>query len=549
MTKPQRQGKVHPERVSLRDRIMPSSLGFRAPLSKPPGGRPRRVWGGTAILLALSAGALTAQPAPGVPDPSAAITAETIRDRLYVLASDGFRGRDTPSPGLDAAAAYLVSEHRRAGLLPAGEDGTFYQRYPFRLVRPERDRVRIRLEGTAGTAEAEMGRSAFVRGGTVGELDADIVFLGIAAGWPPEPGSLEGRIALVSTPGEWGGSVFQLSNRQALFARQSGALAVIHVLEPNVPERAFGQLADQFTAATWRMGEDNPFPQIFLSAEVASQAISNLQPWLARGPDEDPVQRPLGARFRGTIPLEVVQSSTPANVVAVLPGSDPVLREEFVILSAHYDHVGVGLTVNGDSIYNGADDNGSGTAALLEVARALASGSQSPRRSIVFLHVSGEEKGLLGSQWFVDHPTFDLSRAVANLNADMIGGNAHADSVIVIGKTYSTLGPLVDRINGEMPELNLTTSDDLWPEQRFFFRSDQYHFMRKEIPALFFFTGLHECYHQPCDEVDFVDHDKAARVARLLLHTVLALANQDERPTWDPAGLEEVRSLTGGGGR
>jgi Zn-dependent M28 family amino/carboxypeptidase len=231
-------------------------------------------------------------------------------------------------------------------------------------------------------------------------------------------------------------------------------------------------------------------------------------------------------------------------VVAILPGRDPALRDEYVLLSAHMDHVGVGRPMNGDSIYNGADDNASGTSGLLEIARVLSSLPERPRRSVVFLWVSGEEKGLLGSRWFADNPTFPIERVVANINADMIGSDRHRDSVVVIGKDYSTLGEVVNRVNARHPELRLTASDDIWPEQQFFYRSDHVNFLRKEIPALFFFTGVHECYHQPCDTPDFVDAGKAARVATLILHTVTDIANAERRPEWDPAGLEEVRRLT-----
>src|SRR5690606_25103748 len=196
------------------------------------------------------------------------------------------------------------------------------------------------------------------------------------------------------------------------------------------------------------------------------------------------------------------------NVVAVLPGSDPALRDEYVILSAHMDHVGVGPHVNGDSIYNGADDDASGTSGLLEVAEAMVSLPQAPRRSVVFLHVSGEEHGLLGSRWYSDHPTVPLERVVANINVDMIGRNS-PDSVVVIGKEYSSLGEVVNGVGADHPELGLVVSDDIWPEERFFFRSDHFNFARKEIPALFFFTGVHEDYHQPSDEVEKLDVDKA----------------------------------------
>jgi Zn-dependent M28 family amino/carboxypeptidase len=306
---------------------------------------------------------------------AATITAEEMRDHIAYLASDALRGRDTPSPGLDSAAAYLVRKFQQLGLRGGAEGGAYIQRYP---LRPR-----------------------------------------------------------------------------------------------NVPA---------------------------------------------------------------------------PNVVAIFPGSDPVLRNEYVVLSAHMDHVGVGRPVRGDSIYNGADDDASGTSALLEVAEALASLDESlrPRRSILFLAVSGEEKGLLGSEYFSDHPTVPLQSIVANVNMDMIGRN-ETDGVVVIGKNYSSLGGVVERVAAEhRPLIGLTAGDDRWPQERFFFRSDHFNFARKEIPAIFFFAGTHEDYHEPSDEVERIDADKAARVARMIFLTTYAIATDPQRPTWTTQGLAEVRRMTGG---
>jgi Zn-dependent M28 family amino/carboxypeptidase len=235
------------------------------------------------------------------------------------------------------------------------------------------------------------------------------------------------------------------------------------------------------------------------------------------------------------------------NVIGILPGSDPELRDSYVVFSAHFDHVGVGRPdAAGDSIYNGADDNASGTSGLLEVARAFASLPKAPARSLVFLAVSGEEKGLLGSEYYSDHPTVPLEKIVANINVDMIGRNA-ADSIVVIGQEYSTLGPLVQEVAAAHPELGLTVAQDIWPEQRFFFRSDHYNFARKDIPALFFFAGVHEDYHRPSDHVEKIDTDKTARVARLIFYTAYEIANRSTAPAWSEQGLREVRALTSGG--
>ncbi len=238
-----------------------------------------------------------------------------------------------------------------------------------------------------------------------------------------------------------------------------------------------------------------------------------------------------------------VRTARPPNVVAILPGDDPVLRDTYVVLSAHMDHVGVGPPdASGDSIYNGADDDASGTAALVELAEAFTALPDPPARSLVFLAVSGEEKGLLGSRWFSDHPPMPIDAIVANLNIYMISRNA-PDSIVVIGQEYSSLGPLVREVAAREDDLGLAVVADPWPEQRFFFRSDHFSFARKEIPALFFFAGTHEDYHRPSDEVEKIDAGKASRVARLVFHTALAVANAAEPPRWTPEGLQAVSTF------
>lgn len=302
----------------------------------------------------------------------------------------------------------------------------------------------------------------------------------------------------------------------------------------------------EFLASDELRGRDTPSEGLETAAEYLARRHreNGLEPG---GEDGTFLQR---YRILMLTPQGDTVEAEPPNVLARLPGADPDLRDEYLVLSAHFDHVGVGAPIDGDSIYNGADDNGSGTAALLEVARALAElpPEQRPRRSVLFAHVSGEEKGLLGSRWWVDHPTVPIRDVVANVNIDMIAGDTHPDTVAVLGKDYSSLGPLMDGVNAEHEELGLTTVPDLWPDEGLFFRSDQYNFMREEIPALFLFAGFHECYHRPCDELDFVSPDKAARIARLVAYTVLELANRDEPPAWTEPGLTEVRRIISGGG-
>ena len=228
------------------------------------------------------------------------------------------------------------------------------------------------------------------------------------------------------------------------------------------------------------------------------------------------------------------------NVVGILPGSDPRLRETYVVFSAHMDHVGVGLPdASGDSIYNGADDDASGTAAVIEIAEAFTALPRPPLRSVVFLTVSGEETGLFGSDAFVRSGPVPVDAMVADLNIDMISRN-EPDQVVIIGLRYSDLGDRVTGIAQSHPELGLSVIDDPWPDERFFFRSDHYNFARAGVPALFFFAGVHDDYHRPSDEAERIDAAKAARIARLAFRTGLGVAESRVAPAWTRAGLIEV---------
>jgi Zn-dependent M28 family amino/carboxypeptidase len=230
---------------------------------------------------------------------------------------------------------------------------------------------------------------------------------------------------------------------------------------------------------------------------------------------------------------------TAPNVVGVLEGSDPVLKNEYIVLSAHMDHVGISAPVDGDSIYNGADDDASGTAAVLELAEALSMPGARPKRSVVFLTVSGEEHGLWGSAWFSEHPAVPMSQVVADLNIDMIGRN-WKDTIVVIGKEHSDLGATLDRVNRAHPELRMKAIDDIWPEENFYFRSDHYNFARKGVPILFFFNGTHPDYHGPNDEPDRIDAEKESRIIRLVYLITQDVGNAQERPAWNPASYKRI---------
>jgi hypothetical protein len=507
-----------------------------------------------AAALATFAGAapVFAQvPAPLPPEVAAAAGTITIADaraRLEFISSDLMRGRDTPSPELNIVASYLVSNYQAMGFQPGGEGGGFMQWYPYPLRQMSAAGTRMEVTGGAAPVSLALNRDFYALGGTAQGLSGPLVYVGRAPDAALGAGTLQGRVAVAALPGASTRDWRLERNRIRNAARRAGASGVVYVLGPEWTADTVAKYAAQAARPTRSLGAELGYPQFYLSQEAAGRVFQAARLDLARqwtagaAAGFSPVPLP-GVTLNAAVPVQQVDEARAPNVVAIWPGSDPVLRNEYVVLSAHMDHVGVGQAVNGDSIYNGADDDGSGTTGILEVARAFASMGVRPRRSIVILHVSGEEKGLIGSEWFAEHPTLPLDRIVADINIDMIGRN-NPDSVVVIGKAYSTLGATVNAVQRAHPDLHLTLADDIWPQERFFFRSDHFNFARHEVPAIFFFSGVHPDYHRPSDEVSKIDFDKLTRIARMAFFTAWEVANAPQRPQWDPRGLQEVRGMT-----
>jgi hypothetical protein len=510
-----------------------------------------------ALALAACAAPAFAQAPAASPTPAgtlslaeaaATITPQDLFTRIEFIASDEMRGRDTPSRELNIVAGYLVNQYKLMGFQPAGENGTFYQWWPFPLRALNTGAARLQFAARGATQSLSIGRDFWPVGGTTGDLSGGLVFVGHGQDAATGPGTLAGRVAVTALPGGMNRDFRIGRSQRSSAARRAGAVAVVNVLDRNWTADSVAKYSPQFLRPTRSMGTEVGYPELFITYDAARQLFTsaglNLDQLYSGAGEASfrPVALP-GVTLGAALPVTTVEDARAPNVAAMIPGSDPQLRNEYVVLSAHMDHVGVGQAVNGDSIYNGADDDASGTIGILEVAEAFARLGQRPKRTIVFLHVSGEEKGLLGSQWYSEHPTLPLNQIVANINVDMIGRN-DADSVVVIGKNYSTLGAVANRLAAAHSELRLTLADDLWPEQRFFFRSDHFNFARKEVPAIFFFSGVHEDYHRPSDHVEKIDTDKASRIARMVFYIANDVANDPQRPRWDPAGLAEVRRMT-----
>ena len=488
-------------------------------------------------VLLIAPHALVAQ--NGVADAVSSITAEDFLRRVGIIAHDSMRGRNTPSPELDQTAEYLASEFRKMGLLPGAGGGSFIQRYPLR-----RERVDIVASGVSipGGRTLRLGTDVILlSGGATGPrgISGPVV---VVSGTPDSAQSLEeldvrGAVVLVAASGSRGWSRRELRGLQ-----QQGPVAVVILSRRSDSDWRTAQrgLDRVFLRKAWGSG-GMPVVEVRQKAIEGPLEASGFDLAAARLRGDEPLETERISGFNITINLEyqTVEELTAPNVVAILEGSDPTLRDEYVTFSAHMDHVGVGNPVNGDSIYNGADDDASGTIAVLEAAEAFATLHPRPRRSLMFVIVSGEEKGLWGSEYFTDNPSVPIENIVANLNTDMVGRN-WKDTIVAIGKEHSDLGETLDRVNARHPELGMTAIDDIWPNQRFYFRSDHYNFARKGIPILFFFNGTHEDYHRPSDHVEKIDGEKAARIVKLVFFLGLDIANADQRPQWYPESYRRI---------
>jgi hypothetical protein len=277
--------------------------------------------------------------------------------------------------------------------------------------------------------------------------------------------------------------------------------------------------------------DDRPLPMIVFGA---ARAGSPLLP--ARWPADDRAQPLTGRRFSARVE-QVRIAFTALNVVGVLRGSDAVLSRTYVALGAHYDHIGILPAVGGDSIANGADDDGSGSVSLLAIARSMRLAPVRPKRSMLFVWHTGEEKGLLGSGWFTDHPTVPIDSIVAQLNADMIGRNA-ASLLYTVGPRSAPnnlsvrLGAVVDSVNAALPipfAINRDFDSPTHPEH-IFERSDHFNYARKGIPIVFFTTGMHDDYHAVGDDASKIDYGKMSRVASLMRDVATVVGNSVKRP-------------------
>ena len=513
----------------------------------------------SALALAVPA-ALTpsagAQGAPLAADPATAeryaatITPGELAGLLYTYADDYMAGRDTGDPGQRFASVFLAGQYAAMGIAPKGRglaDTTFaldpYMQ-PFELERRAVSSMRFSAmrgdEEILTVAVPSDGVLNLVPAfGSVPEVSgAPVLFVG--DGTQMDGLDVAGAFVIAQAPNQ--GAMQQLAGQ----LMSSGAAAVVLPAAPTAAP--FQGMAARAVGGAGRLsmisdGEGGGSAAVLLTGVDVAES-------LVGGPLAQAAVGDTGVRMTTTVDAAVERVAT-ENVIAFVEGSDPALKDEFVVISAHLDHIGVGADEAEDTIFNGADDDGSGTVTMLEIAEAFQMAKDAghgPRRSVMFLHVTGEEKGLFGSEYYADRdPVVSLENTVANLNIDMVGrhdperGFETTDYVYIIG------GDLIsDDLQAWTEGANAALAGDLLLSDRFnalddpnqfFRRSDHWNFGKHDIPFIFYFTGTHEDYHGVGDEARKIDYTRMARIARLIFGTAWDTANRDARPAVSGTGL------------
>lgn len=474
------------------------------------------------------------------------ITQDELKEHLYIYASDEFEGRETGKPGQKKAVAYLKTEYEKLGIPAAKEDGDYFQKVPLEVASVPTGTVNINGSDfnlgeevvTFNSANGQFNGIVYAGYGIeeatysdYRDLDVGGKIVLIKAG---EPMNEDGTFMLSGTveKSSWS-NMSEAMEKKGKLAVEKGAKGVFYYDAENYP-RFKGYFSYMKNNKSGRMSlqqEANDNFLVLLNTSAAQTLLADI--------DTDQTPKSVSAKINLSITSGNEQIDS-ENVVALLEGEEK--PDEYVVISSHLDHIGV----NADGqINNGADDDGSGSVALLELAEAFKKAKDEgngPKRSIVFLHVTGEEKGLLGSKYYTDYePILPLEQTVANLNIDMIGridpkreGNRNYIYLIGSDKLSTELHNLSEEVNEKYTqiELDYTYNDENDPN-RFYYRSDHYNFAKNNIPIIFYFNGTHEDYHRPGDTPDKINYDLLENRTRLVFHTAWEVANRANKVVVD----------------
>ena len=523
------------------------------------------------LALLLLAGSLADAQSRALPDAVRAaadrITAEQLKRDLEFLASDELLGRNTPSAGYDKAAEFIAARLKKAGVKPFGDDGSYFQRYEMHESRVNTDAAHLEIDGKRyGFGEHFVVRS-FAK-----PLNGpkQVVYVGHgwvvpASGVDPYAGlDVAGKLVLAHAPPAMpkGVDIRQIgrisvgAGNVVAEAARRGAAGVLY-LPQEMADEAWAALRQQQLV---RKELEPSVPSAYAAAGSTSVLLSQTaatallagekagaEDLIARGKASD---YPASFQLSKSVTLHLPATTTvhrPYNVVGLIEGADPVLKNEYITIESHLDGAVGTRTVDGDAIYNSADDNASGSAANLAIAERMMTAPR-PKRSIIFIWDSGEEQGLWGTRHFVGHPPVPLDRIVAHINIDMIGANKAPGSpdagaprvsgpnevfLIGPGALSSSADALLERVNGDYLKMTFNREWDR-PESEFFYpRTDAGPFLERGILTIGFTTGIHDRYHLPADEAGALDPDKMEAIARTVFASAWARADAADRPRID----------------
>lgn len=491
---------------------------------------------------------------------AASITAEDMRSYLTVLASDEFAGRETGQEGQRKAADFIAAHFEKLGLPTIGEGGTYFQNIAFTAESWDNGQIELTINGENYRHLSDF--VSFPSANTNRERFAteQVTFLGYGIDDPKysdyagkdltgktiliymdEPVDNNGNSWLTGTPEL---SPWSTDWRKKLEVAHQHGVATVLLIDADI-KKTVGEARKTLLSSEMRMGEGgNPEGRYannaLISSTLAKEIVGKKMKKFVKLRDGIKKSgKPASMDF--PIRLSMVQKKNKrqllgSNVLGYIEGSDPRLKDEVVVVSAHYDHLGQ----KGPAIYHGADDNGSGSSTVMDIAQAFALAKkegQGPRRSVLCLLVSGEEKGLLGSEYYAEHPIFPLEKTVADVNVDMVGrtdqkheGNPNYIYVIGSNRLSTELHDINEAANAQYAQLDLDyTFNAKNDPNRFYYRSDHYNFAKKGIPSIFYFSGVHKDYHQPSDTVDKIMFDKMEKIGRLIFYTTWELANREDR--------------------
>jgi hypothetical protein len=486
------------------------------------------------------------------------VKVEDLKNHLTTIASDDFEGRETGTEGQRKAAQYLVDNIKSYGLVPLPGESGYEQEIAFTKERWSS----IGANGMRKTFKHLWDFCSFPATNTsIKESFDELVFLGygvedsmyndyegvdvrgkLVMVYDGEPVNSDG-VSYITGSTEM--SDWSTDFRKKFRAAKANGAAAILIIDRDIKSRISTNrnrmLNGRFSIGKGEQAAENYAPNLFISSTMAQDLLGKKGKKVIKARKKiTKLGKPVSLKVKTELNLgfeKETRTLIGSNVGGMIEGSDPVLKEEFVFVTAHYDHLGK----RGESIYNGADDNGSGTSTILDVAQSFAQAKadgNGPKRSVVFIWVSGEEKGLLGSAYYVNDPIIPLDQTIVDINVDMVGRvdkkyENNPEYIYVIGadKLSQDLHDINEAVNTNFTKLTLDyTYNDENDPNRYYYRSDHYNFAKNNIPVVFFFNGTHKDYHMTTDTVEKINFSKMAKIGQHVFHLAWEISNRAEKP-------------------